>query len=178
VTTGLVGTAQAGNVAVALTMLRAAGGRWLVTLDEAAETLPNVRLPGRFQTVGRYILDVAHNPDGMRSFVETLRKVSPPGPVTAVFGVLADKDWRQMLTTLSEVVSKVVLVAPPSAPPQRAWHPEEALSFATAAGIDASYEPDFAGAVKSAPLNGGTALITGSFHTVGDALIVLGESTL
>ena len=61
--TGLVGTAQAGNAAVALAMLDAAGPKWSASLDEAATILPGVRLPGRFQRLGNMILDVAHNPD-------------------------------------------------------------------------------------------------------------------
>lgn len=177
-TTGLTGSAQAGNASVALSMLRAAGPPWTVTLDEAAAVLPRVTLPGRFQTVGNCILDVAHNPDGMRSLIATIAELRPAEPIIGVLGVLADKDWRQMMIVLASAVERIVLIAPPSAPPERAWNPQEAEEFARSRGIGARFEPDFDGAVKSAASSEGMVLITGSFHTVGDALIALGQSTL
>lgn len=172
-TTGLVGTAQAGNASVALAMLQAAGPEWEWTLADAARVLPSVTLPGRFQRIGPYVLDVAHNPDGTRSLARTLEGVHPPGPVVAVLGVLHDKDWRNMILALQPLVKELILVAPPSAPAQRAWNPDEALAFAKAHAISAEFNPDFADAVRSAPTHGLTVLVTGSFHTVGDALQVL-----
>ena len=176
--TGLVGTAQAGNAAVALAMLDAAGPEWSASLDEAAAILPAVTLPGRFQRLGNLILDVAHNADGIRSVVGTLELVEHERPVVVVLGVLADKDWRAMLTELSRVAARIILVSPPSAPPNRAWDPDEAKAFAVDHGIDASVERDFALAIREARSIRGTVLVTGSFHTVGDALAEMGESTL
>lgn len=101
VSTGLIGIAQATNASIALSMLRAAGAPWSMTLDEAAQVLPSVKLPGRFQTIGSIILDVAHNPDGIRSVVATIRALEIAGPVRCLLGVLADKDWRQMIDVLA-----------------------------------------------------------------------------
>ncbi len=177
-TIGLTGAAQADNAAVALAMLRAAKSPWSVDLDEAARVLPQVQLPGRFQRVGHCILDVAHNPEGMRSLVATLSEIRPPEPVSAVVGILADKDWRGILLALSGKVERIVLVAPPSAPPTRAWNPVEAEEFARSNGMNCAFEPDFSVAVANAAGSTGTTLITGSFHTVGDALVELGQNTL
>ncbi|HZI99715.1 MAG TPA: folylpolyglutamate synthase/dihydrofolate synthase family protein [Gemmatimonadaceae bacterium] len=176
--TGLVGSAQAANVSVALAMLRAATSPWTVSIDEAASTLPSVKLPGRFQRVGNCILDVAHNPDGIRSVVSTLELVQPPRPLIAVLGILNDKDWRGMIAALAPSVERIILVAPPSAPPARAWIPAEAEKFAQSIGVDASVEADFDATIRAASGGEGTTIITGSFHTVGDALITLGEKTL
>jgi dihydrofolate synthase/folylpolyglutamate synthase len=176
--TGLIGAAQASNASVALSMLWAAGSPWTVTLDEAGRTLPTVRLPGRFQQVGKCILDVAHNPDGTRSLIETIRAVHPSEPLTAVLGVLADKDWRGIMSAIAESVERIILVAPPSAPPTRAWNPLEAEAFAKSKGIAAVYEPDFGRAIGEACEGNGITLITGSFHTVGEELVELGEKTL
>jgi dihydrofolate synthase/folylpolyglutamate synthase len=96
----------------------------------------------------------------------------------AVLGVLNDKDWREMMQVVAAVAERIVLVSPPSAPPQRAWDPAEALAFAQANGIDAAVEPDFERAVTKVPEGVGTVLITGSFHTVGDALKLFGEKTV
>jgi dihydrofolate synthase/folylpolyglutamate synthase len=178
VTTGLTGTAQGSNTSVALSMLRAAGGQWVASLDEVARVLPDIHLPGRFQRVGSCIFDVAHNVDGMQALVTTLADVNPVRPVVAVVGILGDKDWRGMLDVLSPAVNRMILVDPPSAPKSRAWNAKEAEFFAKSKGIDAVFEADFSGALKRASSAGGTTLITGSFHTVGDALLILGEKTL
>ena len=176
--TGLFGTAQATNTSVALAMLRAAKAPWTVNIHEAAAALPTVKLPGRFQRVGKWILDVAHNPDGIRALVATVELVQPPRPIVAVLGVLNDKDWRGMITELAPCVEQIVLVAPPSAPPARAWNPREAETFAQSIGVSAKVEDDFDATIRSLSEREGTAIITGSFHTVGDALIALGEKTL
>lgn len=178
VSSGLVGSAQAGNAAVALTMLDAAGPKLGVSLERAAQVLPGVQLAGRFQRLDNYILDVAHNPDGMRLLASTLRTVSPPGPVTAVLGVMSDKDWKQMIELLGPQVDRFVFVAAPSAPRGRAWNVDEALAHAEERSFNAAVDRDFVHAVRSAGAMGGTAIITGSFHTVGDALQELGASPL
>ncbi|MEP6507481.1 MAG: folylpolyglutamate synthase/dihydrofolate synthase family protein [Gemmatimonadales bacterium] len=176
--TSLIGAAQADNTAVALAMLGSAQAPWAVSLNEAAEVLPNVRLPGRFQILRNYVLDVAHNPDGVRSLVTTIEHLSLETPIVAVVGVLADKDWRSMMIELSKSVHEIVLVAPPTAPRSRAWDPDAALVFAIEHGINARIERDFIAAVLAGDKTDGTVLITGSFHTVGDALVVLDEKAV
>lgn len=176
--TSLIGGAQADNVAVALAMLRAAQGPWSVSLEEASVVLPTVRLPGRFQIVGNYVLDVAHNPDGMKSLTSTLSQLNMDRPIVGVLGVLSDKDWRQMMTILAQSVDEIVLVAPRSAPASRAWNVDDAHRYAVEQGISSRVERNFSQAVLGAVENAGTAVITGSFHTVGDALEVLGEKAV
>ena len=170
--TGLVGAPQAANTAVALAMLHAAGGRWPVTLDEASAVLPNVKLAGRFQQLDRFIFDVAHNPDSMRALAKTLEQVKPLRPMSAILGVLSDKDWREMMRILSVAVDRIIIVAPPTAPAARLWDPLDALAFAKSNRIAASVD-DFESAVRKGADYEGTTVVTGSFHTVGDALALL-----
>lgn len=168
--TPLAGAHQASNAAVALLMLDLAGAPLRVPLSEAAASLANVHLPGRFQRVGKYIFDVAHNPDGVAVLVQTLRAVQPPAPLVALLTVLADKDWRGIMRNLAPVVQLFVLTTAPTAPASRAWHVDEAIAFARSEGWDAVVEPDFERALASADALGASVLITGSFHTVGDAM--------
>ena len=114
----------------------------------------------------------------MKSLVSTLTDLKLPRPIVAVLGVLADKDWRAMMTTLASAVDEIVLVAPPTAPPSRAWDIEEALAYARATSIKARIELQFDDAVLANDNAAATVVITGSFHTVGDALAVLGESAV
>ena len=84
--------------------------------------------------------------------------------------VLADKDWRGVLTALSRVVDTFILTDAPTAPASRAWDREAALAFARHHGWAAIAEPDFDRALLRATEVSNTVIVTGSFHTVGDAM--------
>ena len=170
VRTGLAGAHQASNTSLALLMANAAGGSLATTLDEARAALPGVRLPGRFHRVDRFIFDVAHNPDGAAVLAATVRAVDPPAPIAVVLCVLGDKDWRGVMAALARVVHTFVLTDAPTAPTSRAWDREAAVAHARASGWDAISEPDFDRAIERATASAGTVLVTGSFHTVGDAM--------
>lgn len=170
ITTGLPGRHQATNAIVALTMLDAIPGPLRVAPEEAVAALARVQLPGRFSRHGDWIFDVAHNPDGAAVSAETLRAVRPSAPVVALVSVLGDKDWRGILRALSGAVDRFILTNAPTAPASRAWLASEALSYATGEGWTAELVPDFDEALRLAPSRGATVLVTGSFHTVGDAM--------
>jgi dihydrofolate synthase/folylpolyglutamate synthase len=168
--TPLIGAHQASNAAVALLMLEAAGGRWRVAPDAAHEALRRVSLPGRFQRAGRHVFDVAHNAAGAEVTAATLRAVAPARPRAALLCVLNDKDWRGMMRALAPEVDCFVLTDAPTAPPARAWDLAEALRFARTNGWCAEAEHDFDLALTRASDAAETVLVTGSFHTVGDAM--------
>jgi dihydrofolate synthase/folylpolyglutamate synthase len=168
--TPLAGAHQASNTTLALLMLRQAGTPWSTTLEEAGVALPGVRLPGRFHRVGRFIFDVAHNPDGASVLAETVKAVGEPKPVAALLTVLTDKDWRGVMGALATVVDVFVLTAAPTAPASRAWSASEAMDYAQSRGWSAVLEPDFDRAIHTASSLAATVLVTGSFHTVGDAM--------
>jgi dihydrofolate synthase/folylpolyglutamate synthase len=132
--------------------------------------LPNVRLPGRFHREGRFIFDVAHNPDGAAVLAATVKAVGEPRPVAALLTVLTDKDWRGVMGALAPVVDVFVLTAAPTAPASRAWKAGEALAYAKSRGWQAVLETDFDRAIATASSLAATVLVTGSFHTVGDAM--------
>lgn len=168
--TPLTGRFQAQNTMTALLMLAAAGPGYATTLDEAASALGGVRLAGRFQRAGDYLFDVAHNPAGAAVLAETLRADPPRRPLVALFGVLADKNWRAMMDALAPVVDHFVLTTPPTAPPDRVWRVDDALTYAAEHGWSATVCRDFDAALAAAARPGATVLVTGSFHTVGDAM--------
>ena len=169
VRTPLLGAHQADNTVTALEALDAAG---LAPWPDGPEPLviPSVALPGRFQRVGRWILDVAHNPSGAEVLADTILAVSPPRPLVALLAVLGDKDWRGIMRALARVTDDVVLTLPPSAPAARVWNVDEAFVFARTLSWRALAEPSFDAALARADAMGSTILVTGSFHTVGDAM--------
>jgi len=168
--TTLAGPHQARNVAFTVALLQAAGGELATTLEDVAAVLPSIRVPGRFQRLGQFIFDVAHNASGAEVLAETLAAVAPPRPVAAVFCVLRDKDWRGMIGHLAPQVDRFVLTEAPTVPASRAWNVDEAAAFLRAMGLVADREPVFDEALTRARSVGETVLVTGSFHTVGDSM--------
>ena len=180
--TPLVGAFQAHNCAVALAMLEGAGGRWRDVLTAAPSALSGVRLAGRFHRAGRWLFDVAHNADGAATVVANLEAIGAVRPVVAVVSVLRDKDWRGMLQTLAAAVDRLILTNTPTAPASRLWPLDEVVAWAQSAGIPVEPVPVFAEALHRAEAHtpahapaharaqGATILVTGSFHTVGDAM--------
>lgn len=176
--TPLIGRHQAMNAATALAMLECAGAPYAAAATDPAQALARVRIAGRFQSVGSIIFDVAHNPAGCAVLCETLQAVKPARPLTCLMTALRDKDWQAMMKTLAPFVDRFVLASPPSVPPDRAWTLSEALAFALESGWNATAELNFDRALAKAREGGGTTLITGSFHTVGDAMARLQVSPL
>ena len=83
-----------------------------------------------------------------------------------------------MMVALARFTDHVVLTLSPSSPASRAWDPAEAMSFANAHGWAATLEPDFGQALALAERVGQTVIVTGSFHTVGDAMLALNVNPL
>jgi dihydrofolate synthase/folylpolyglutamate synthase len=168
--TPLIGAFQAHNASVALAMLYAGGGRWRAISDSAATGLTGVRLAGRFHRAGRWLFDVAHNPDGAATVAANLLAVGMPRPIVAVVCVLRDKDWRGILQAVAQVADRIVVTMAPSAPIPRAWTLDEVAAWAIEAGLAVDRREDFDQALRIASDSAATILVTGSFHTVGDAM--------
>ena len=169
-TTPLIGEFQAHNAGVALAMLRGAGGRWREIERNAAVLLPRVRLAGRFHRAGPWLFDVAHNADGAATVAANLLEVGAPLPVSAVLCVLRDKDWAGILRAVSRVATHIVVTMAPTAPVARAWNLDEVMAWAAVEGLPVQRVDDFALALEHARERAATVLVTGSFHTVGDAM--------
>jgi dihydrofolate synthase/folylpolyglutamate synthase len=173
VTTPLIGAHQAANFAFTLALLDAAGSTTSHSLAQAADAAGGIRLPGRFQRVGSWIFDVAHNADGARTLAASLRLVMRGAPATVLICVLGDKDWRGMLDALRPVAGRFILTDAPTAPAARRWPLGEAAAHLRGTGVPVDVEPGFERALGLAERSGTMVVVTGSFHTVGDAMSVL-----
>ena len=171
--TPLVGRHQASNALVALAMLDALPEDLRPDAATVDRGLARVRLPGRFQLDGHHLFAVAHNPDGATTLAATLAETHLPRPIVAVFSVLSDKDWGAMMRALAPQVDRFVLTNSPTAPASRAWNVIDVLAFARSNGWEAEVVRDFDRALVRAAEGGGTTVVTGSFHTVGDAMLRL-----
>ncbi|MEO6878158.1 MAG: hypothetical protein ABI205_06720, partial [Gemmatimonadaceae bacterium] len=66
----------------------------------------------------------------------------------------------------------------PTAPASRTWDLAEAEVFARGLGLTVERVENFSQALDRAQSNAATVLVTGSFHTVGDAMSLLQVSPL
>lgn len=177
----LAGAHQVRNAALAAELLALLPADLRPAWDAVQRGFNGVRWPGRLQVEElrgtTWLLDVAHNAAGARTLADSIDRLELPRPVVLVFAALGEKDWRSMLTPLLGRVDAAVLTAPASAPADRAWDPAPAAEWAAAEGFPRPRViPDLDDAVSRATTLAphGTVIVTGSFHTVGDAMAVLG----
>lgn len=182
--TPLVGMHQAVNAALAVRVLEHLPPELRPTRAAVEEGVARVRWPGRMQVEEvegvRWILDVAHNVAGAAALAEALERLALDPPRVVLAGVLGDKDWKGMLPPVFRGVERAILTQPPSAPLARRWDPEQAAREVREAGVSTplEIETDFQRALTRAGelARGGTVVVTGSCHTVGDALAALGRA--
>lgn len=181
--TPLVGLHQATNAALAVEMLEHVGVGLKPAKDHIVDGIKTVVYHGRDEIKlldGRtWLFDVAHNTAGVRTLVDTIDRLDLPRPLVALVGVLGDKDWRSMLPPLLSRADAAILTQPPSAPPERRWDPMEAADQVDALTSVRVVE-DFVDAVGKVTdrAAGGTVVVTGSAHTVGSAMSLLGLDPL
>jgi len=170
VITPLIGAFQARNTAIAIATVDALGRKYRPTRAQISAKLTQLFLPGRYQRYGKFIFDVAHNPDGARTVAESISALSPPSPRIALVAILSDKDWHGIIRALAPAIDRFVFTSAPSAPSDRRWDPSQARAFAESQGLSSQFEPELDRALDIAQKSGETVLVTGSFHTVGDVM--------
>jgi dihydrofolate synthase/folylpolyglutamate synthase len=143
-----------------------------------AAAFARVRVPGRFDQRGKWLFDVAHNPDSMRALTAAIAEVKPPRPIHALVSILGDKAWPEMLVELDHAIDAGWLTIAPSADTRKwdlGWL-ERWLSDSARPAAMARWRlvPDFQQALSEVQSGAGTVLVTGSFHTVGDVMQELG----
>jgi dihydrofolate synthase/folylpolyglutamate synthase len=176
----LAGSHQRRNAAVAAAVLEVLPARWRPGPDPIRRGFAEAMLPGRLDQRGKWLFDVAHNPDGVASLCRAIEQQPPRRPLHALVSILGDKAWPEMLVQLDRVVDRGVLTMTPSAEGRR-WDVEwlrRWLRDPARPPALASWQliPDFHQALAEVQRGAETVLVTGSFHTVGDVLEVLGMS--
>jgi dihydrofolate synthase / folylpolyglutamate synthase len=175
---GLAGAHQRRNAGVAHGVLMALPPRWRPNTEAIARGFAGAWIPGRLDRRGKWLFDVAHNPDGIRSLIAALDALRPPRPLHGLVSILGDKEWPEMLVQLDRVIDRGILTVAPTAA-SRGWDAawlRRWLSDASRPPARASWSlvPDFRAALQEVQRGAATILVTGSFHTVGDVMDELG----
>ena len=113
----LPGTHQANHAAmaveIALALWREFG--YDISDDAILQGLAAARMPARIEVLRRHpllLLDGCHNPDGAKMLAATLTRADFEENLVGVLGVLADKDYKEMLSDLAPCFAKVYTVTP------------------------------------------------------------------
>ncbi len=174
----LAGPHQRRNAAVAHGILMALPSPYRPPADAVDRGFGQAHIPGRLDRRGKWLFDVAHNPDGIRALTTALESSRQPRPLHALVSILGDKEWPDMLVQLDRVIDRGVLTVAPTAAGRgwgtkwlRRWLRDPARPPAHAQW---TLVPEFRRALAEVQEGAGTVLVTGSFHTVGDVMVALG----
>jgi dihydrofolate synthase/folylpolyglutamate synthase len=166
----LLGDHQAKNLGLAVRAAETLASHGFERLDAPAIAAGAAacRWPGRLEPIRlpdgrRVLLDAAHNPDGAEVLARFLGDLDKS--FNLLFGVLADKDYGEMLPRLAARARRIVLTRPVS---PRAKDPAELLSLlGDREGV--LVEPDLNRALDRALALGGEVLVAcGSIFLVGE----------
>ena len=167
----LVGAFNRENAVTALATLKTLGhGQTAISPEAISRGFASVIWPGRFQRVGNFIIDGAHNPPAAEALSATLAEASTrKKSLSLIAGFCGDKDVGRVLTLLAPFVRRAFAV--------RIDNPRSLSAEATAeamhlAGMDSTPCDSLAEAI--ATVGDAPTLICGSLFLAGEALVALG----
>ena len=113
----LLGVHQVKNAAIVIKAAKILSSSFSSINDEAIlHGLENAVWPGRFEILSRdplFIFDGAHNKDGITNATKSVKSYFDK-KVIVLTGVLADKDYRAIAESISEISDTVVTISPHS----------------------------------------------------------------
>jgi dihydrofolate synthase/folylpolyglutamate synthase len=171
----LAGDIQLQNAAGVLTLLESAGFESLLDSDVINAAFSSVSLAGRMQLLAdRWVLDVAHNPAAACALAAALRAMPQGRAAVTVIGMLDDKDVAGVVEPLNALTEHWIAVTADSPRAIAANELARRISISTdrPCWIAESFEQAIERAEKLAAAND-LLLVTGSFYTVGAALVIL-----
>lgn len=173
----LRGAHQQRNAALAVAVVRALQTKLPVSEAALREGLATVRWAGRLQRVKfgerEFLLDGAHNLDGVQALAVALKAEFAGSPFALVLGMLADKDCEAMGRVLAPLTGRIAAVAVNS---------NRSVAPAVLAGICRPANPAACVTTHGALADALAALgqeprvvIAGSLYLIGEALEQLGQ---
>ena len=156
----LLGRYQLENIAVAVRAAECLG----ISKEDIVRGVNTTTWPGRLERRGRFLLDGAHNVAAASALAAFLREFHPEG-VWVVFGVMADKQFEEMIAILRPHACQFVFTKPKSS---RAKDPAELQRLVEGSHVELTVADAVDYARLNAPLDT-TILICGSLYLIGEA---------
>ncbi len=182
----LCGMHQLENASVAARALELMGEKESIPSHFIREGFAHTRWQGRLELVqGRgcscdFLIDGAHNPNAARALADSLKRyfVPPYERIILIMGIMADKDVNGILLPLLPLASEIIFTAPAY---ERAALPGKLAEYAGSLGFRSRAMDSVRTSVGLAREMAGVnvcktlVVITGSFYTIGEAKIHLGQ---
>ena len=166
----LLGTHQLKNAAVVLEVLDVLRSKgWSIGDEAVVSGLAETKWPVRLEvlrTEPPVIIDGAHNPECAEALAANLREYLPDEKCVFLMGVLADKDYRQMLASLAPYAERFFCVTPPS---PRALAADKLAELVNGMGIPAQSCGEVQTAAALALSCGKPVIACGSLYLAGTA---------
>ncbi len=109
----LLGRHQVGNFATVVAVLRAMAEHGVVHDLDCLKGVARTRWPGRMEVRSgspRYVIDAAHNENGIRALTDALADLVPYSERVLLFGTSIDKDYAAYVQDLSRLAPEAFVV--------------------------------------------------------------------
>lgn len=153
------------NAITTVEILRLKG--WRISQSAVKEGLENAKIVARMEVLNRrplIILDGGHNPDCAAALERVLEHNLAGAEITAIIGMMADKDTKSYLAQVVPHFSKVITVCPDN---PRSMSADSLAAEAGAFCADAIAAKNNEQAVELA-LESDVVVVCGSFYMVGE----------
>jgi len=182
----LCGAHQVDNAAVAIKVLELVGEKESIPTRLIREGMARTKWQGRLELVKNegcrydFLIDGAHNPAASTALADSLKRFFIPmyEKVILILGVMADKDMEGILKPLLPLASETIFTCPEY---ERAASPGKLSEQAGSLGFRSAVTHSVKSAIEAAKEMGENGsqktliVITGSFYTIGEAKMHLGE---
>lgn len=184
----LCGMHQMENASVAIRAIELIMERESIYPDSIRQGLANTEWHGRLELIRNpgkkydILIDGAHNPSAAGRLSEALKSYFAPqySRITLIFGIMSDKDIKGVMEPLLPIASEIIVTAPDygrSASPEKLAETARSLGFKPVPvnSVKDAIDTAVKRAENSAVADSHLIVITGSFYTIGEAKIILGQ---
>lgn len=116
--THLLATYQPQNASIAIDTAKIMQDQFTqITEDSIKRGINVTRWPARFEIISKnpyVVLDGGHNVQGVKALITSLQDVFQAEKFVFIMGVLADKDFEEMVSLVSPLAKKVYTITPPN----------------------------------------------------------------
>lgn len=141
--TRMLGTFQPQNASVAIKCAEVLG----IDYNSINRGIKNTNWEYRFEKIGKFILDGAHNPDGAYQLTQSIKKYFSGKNVAFICGCFRDKEYEKIVEITSHYANKVFCI---KAPTTRGLNPNVLCDTFLRNGADATVSPSIKDAIIEA----------------------------
>ena len=141
----MLGLYQVQNASLAISAAKVLG----IETSAVKEGIRNAEWGFRFERVGKFILDGAHNPDGAMALANSLKAYTEPCDTAFICACFCDKDYDEIAKITAGYASSVYCV---TAPTPRGLDKEILCKAFQNQGVTAQTSESIADAIKQADI--------------------------